>query len=261
MDRRQNEIEIDKPPRLWAGIVVCALLIVLMTIVRLHTFGGIVLPVGYGVPLVIAAYFRNRKLLWVTAIVFAALTIIKFFLMEPQIQPHYMTASPADWTAGAVVLIDLLLVSWIGDIWIRTSNANTQQTAELRQINSDLATHEEEIARQNEELQSQTEELERQSEELRVTNEELARREKMLESLLLLSRSLTADLPIDETKSRICQTLSELVDHQTTAAAILERQGDELVVRCYVGCDGGVVRDRIPYKNSFASLIMERGRT
>jgi signal transduction histidine kinase len=259
-----NETEIDRPPRLWAGIVVCVLLILLMSVLRLYTFGRVVLPVGYGMPVVVAAYFRNRKLLWITAAAFAVLAVLKFFYFHPQVQGSAMQSTSAenDWIAGAMVLLDLLLVTWIGDIWIRTTQTSTAQNKSLLQINAELAAHEAEIARQNEELQSQTEELERQSEELRVSNEELARREKMLESLLSLSRSLTVDLPVSDTKSRICQTLSDLVSHEGgTSAAILERHGDELHVSCYVGCEGGMQKERIPYRNSFASLVLDRGRT
>src|SRR5688572_30916502 len=49
----------------------------------------------------------------------------------------------------------------------------------------------------------------RSSEELRLTNEELARREKALQSLLDLSRSLTAGLSQNETMDRICGARSE----------------------------------------------------
>ncbi|HTL29948.1 MAG TPA: ATP-binding protein, partial [Tepidisphaeraceae bacterium] len=142
------------------------------------------------------------------------------------------------------------------------SDARAADASEaIEQQNHELAAREEEVTRQNEELQSQTEELERQSEELRVSNEELARREKMLESLLSLSRSLTTELSISETKDRICKVLTELMDGQAAAAAILERRGDELHVQCSAGCAGGLKTDRIPYRTSFASLVLDRGRT
>ena len=91
-------------------------------------------------------------------------------------------------------------------------NVREQHEKDLQAQNDELAAREEEIARQNEELQSQTEELERQSEELRLTNDELARRERALEALLDLSRSLTAGLSQDETMDRICGALSQLVN-------------------------------------------------
>ncbi len=119
-----------------------------------------------------------------------------------------------------------------------------------------VAAREEEIARQNEELRSQTEELERQGEELRVTNEELARREKMLEALLDLARSLRADLPRNETMSRICEGLGRLVGGG--ASAILQKKGNEVAVVCHHGFGPeGLAKDAIPYERSFARWILE----
>ncbi len=118
---------------------------------------------------------------------------------------------------------------------------------------------EEEIARQNEELQSQTEELERQSEELRVTNEELAQRERMLETLLDLSRALTVELSQGQIMERICETLWHLIDGADSATAILLREGDHLDVKCHYGFGSdGLHTSRIPYNESFASLVISQ---
>src|SRR5207237_3389426 len=85
-----------------------------------------------------------------------------------------------------------------------------EQNGALANLNEELGRREEEIVRQNEELQSQTEELERQGEELRVTNDELAAREKALEQLLELSRSLTAELSQPDMLKKICEGLGVL---------------------------------------------------
>src|SRR5207244_7007904 len=87
----------------------------------------------------------------------------------------------------------------------------------LAAINDDLAKREEEIARQNEELQSQTEELERQSEELRVTNDELASRERTLEQLLSLSRSLSGNTQRSEIMAAVCETMGYLMNGKASA--------------------------------------------
>src|SRR6185436_4593718 len=119
-----------------------------------------------------------------------------------------------------------------------------------------------EISRQNEELLSQTEELERQSEELRVTNEELATRERMLETLLDLSRSLHVGLSENEAVDRICQTLGQLVNGPDTAAAILLSENGNLRVRCHHGFGpGGIQTETIPASKSFAALIIEQRRS
>src|SRR4029079_14208114 len=116
-------------------------------------------------------------------------------------------------------------------LWTRAMDARQRNERELQQQNDELAAREEEIASQNEELQSQTEELERQSEELRLTNEELARRERALEALLDFSISLNAGRSQHATMDRICGALSQLVNQQTVASAILEREGEDVKVR------------------------------
>src|SRR6185369_3515994 len=131
---------------------------------------------------------------------------------------------------------------------------------DLDAVNQELGQREEEIVRQNEELQSQTEELERQSEELRVVNEELATREKMLEQLLELSRTLTAELRQDEVLTKICEGLEVLTGGP--ASAIFERQGEEMVMLCWHGFGpGGPESKSLPFARSFGTLVMSMGQT
>src|SRR5207253_7231682 len=126
-------------------------------------------------------------------------------------------------TAVMLLIITAALVrGLVGETDLAAQRAALEeQNRELEAINEELGQREEEIVRQNEELQSQTEELERQSEELRVTNEELAQRERMLETLLELSRSLHVGLSNDETLTRICETLGQMVNGPNVATAIL----------------------------------------
>ncbi len=260
-------LKLDHPigqrrPPLWAGILTACALAGLMAYLWLSLTGSRFLPVGYGVPLVIIALFRSRRLLWATALTFALITLLKL---------HWVSSNPMKedlrqqqynlWIAG-MVLLDLLVVTSIAHIWISTAYRLNRRNIELETSNADLAAREEEIARQNEELQSQAEELERQSEELRVTNDELARRERTLEVLLTLSRSLTTDLTSGDTMSKICETLSLLVNSSTAASAILEQKGNQVVVKCHHGFGPeGMENSSIPLESSFASLVLTRGRT
>ena len=212
--------------------------------------------------LVMVALVRSRRLLWAAAIAFIFLTLAGVVWgpkPEPGLGPEfrfYMTMN------RALVLLSLAATAVVAHLWIGSINLRAQHERELQEQNDELAAREEEIARQNEELQSQTEELERQSEELRLTNEELARRERALEALLDLSRSLTAGLSQTETMDRICGALSQLVNEQTVASAILERDGDDVKVRCHYGFGrGGLEKERWPLSQSFAHLIMEANKT
>jgi signal transduction histidine kinase len=137
------------------------------------------------------------------------------------------------------------------------------RASELERANRELRMRESDIASQNEELQSQTEELERQSEELRVANDELAERERTLETLLRLSRSLGMDLSPSETMNRICETLGQLVNGTGTATAILLRGSDgDMIVRCHYGFGpDGIVAERISGSESFAQLVFDQQRT
>jgi signal transduction histidine kinase/ActR/RegA family two-component response regulator len=212
--------------------------------------------------LVMVGLARKRRLVWGATILAIFFTLAGMW-WGPRLDPGlgrdfrlYLVAN------RALVVLSLAGTAVVAHLWIRAMKARDQNEHELQLQNDELAAREEEIARQNEELQSQTEELERQSEELRLTNEELARRERALEALLDLSRSLTAGLSQNETMDRICGALSQLVNHQSVASAILEREGDEVKVRCSYGFGrGGLEKERWPLNQSFAHLIMEANKT
>ncbi|HSU67014.1 MAG TPA: ATP-binding protein [Tepidisphaeraceae bacterium] len=258
-----SPIASTRRPATWPAFAVSAALIASMALLRLVIAARFPLPIGYGVPIALMALFRSRRALWVTTAGFVVLAVVKFFILLPE-EPRsvHISAQAYDYLEGLLVVFDLLLVSLIIDVWIRSQRGLVTQNTRLESANAELAAREEEIARQNEELQSQTEELERQSEELRVTNEELAHREKVLEILLSLSRSLNTELSADEIMGRICQTLGLLINGPTAAAAILERRGDKMVVRCHHGFGSdGLLDQSITSEQSFGALILSRGRT
>src|SRR5256714_5130608 len=172
------------------------------------------------VALLPCAIARNRKFLWVLCA----------FLCVPTVAIGLIEGRQLSAAANAVVLINrgitavtLVLVTMMLHAWINADIRAQESAGDLARQNDELARREQEIQRQNEELQSQTEELERQSEELRVTNEELAQRERTLQSLLTLSRTLATQLAREDTMNRICEMLGELVNGPTTASAILEQ--------------------------------------
>src|SRR5258706_3132193 len=212
--------------------------------------------------LVMMAIVRSRRLLWATVIVCIFLSLAGELWgpkPDPALGPEFRFYTTM---SRALVILSLGAAGVVAHLWVRSMKVREQNAKDLQEQNDELAAHEEEIARENEELQSQTEELERQSEELRLTNEELARRERALEALLDLSRSLTAGLSQTETMERICGSLSQLVNQQTVASAILERDGDEVKVRCHYGFGrGGLEKEKWPLSQSFAHLIMEANKT
>jgi signal transduction histidine kinase len=232
----------------------------LMAWVRLGMYPDRVLPIGYGVPLAAFLFLRDRRWLWASVVAFATLSWIELFLFLPRHGQTRWLANPG--MAYAMILLDLACVAAIVHVLVGLQRRYESTNTVLRAANRDLAAREEEIARQNEELQTQAEELEQQSEELRLGNEELVRRDRTLETLLALSRGLSADLTRGETMEKVCEALSQLVNGPSASAAILEQEGDHLVVRCHHGFGpAGPASDRIEMSHSFASLVLTRGRT
>ncbi|CAN5496056.1 hypothetical protein BH09PLA1_BH09PLA1_10430 [soil metagenome] len=217
------------------------------------------------IPLIICAYARNRRLMWILAVMAVVAAFAGLVPKMPRIDDGLNAARLFN---RAVVGVALLLVAgllhlYLGTFLILESSRATlaERHDELELNHAELSAREEEIARQNEELQSQTEELERQSEELRLSNDELARREKMLEALLSLSRNLAISTTRSDTMEKICHTLGELINGPHAAAAIIERRGESVQVVCHHGFADGLARESWPYTNSFAALVIERERT
>ena len=212
------------------------------------------------VVLMVAAATRSRKFLWLMAAALIVTTYSVMFIDLREISEEVRRQ--------AVIInrsfnaLTLLLVAGVLHAWIRADQESRETGQALEAQNRELAAREEQITRQNEELQSQTEELERQSEELRSANEHMVQRERMLETLLELSRSLYLGLGEDEAMERICQTLGQLINGEGSAAAILMQRGEHMHVRCHYGFGPrGVKQEQIDVQRSFATLIFEQRRS
>ncbi|HEV2295036.1 MAG TPA: ATP-binding protein [Tepidisphaeraceae bacterium] len=212
--------------------------------------------------LLLCLWARDRRVLWsVTALVLLA-AFAAYFLEGGDLRSLVHRSLSALAILAVAGVMHFLIGAWRT---LETHESLLQaRAADLERANRELRLRESDIASQNEELQSQTEELERQSEELRVANDELAQRERTLETLLGLSRSLGMDLSPAETMNRICETLGQLVNGAGTATAILLRSGDggEMAVRCHYGFGGdGLAAERFAASESFAQLVFEQQRT
>ncbi len=253
----------SKGPTWPVKIGVCVAIIGLMAAMRLGIFGHRVMPIAFGMGLVVFIWLRDRMLLWITVGIFALTTLYKYLFMLPIYGnaggPEGLGARMTDMS---LVLVDLLVIGAVVHVLISARTGLEQRADDLLQSNDELAAREEEISRQNEELQSQTEELERQSEELRGKNEELAHRERMLESLLDLSRSMHVGMDDDVALERICQTLGRLVSGNGAASAILLSEEGGVRVRCHHGFgSAGVAAEFVPGERTFAALVISQGRT
>jgi PAS domain S-box-containing protein len=237
---------------------VTAVLVAAALIARLYLRSSLVPPIGFAAPIAIIALFGRRRFVWAATAIFMVGTAIRFFA------PGLIENLTLWQKTGDCALADfnLLLVAIVCDRWIASQASAKRRAADLELANQELINREEEIARQNGELQSQTEELERKHEELSVSNEELARRERTLEVLLSLSRSLTVQESRMEMMQLVCDSLPVLLERPGKAAAICEREGEFLVVRCHAGFGPeGIENGRVPLNETFASLILARGQT
>jgi PAS domain S-box-containing protein len=243
--------------------VACATILAVTAAVRLAWLGNTFLPIAYGMPLVLNLWLRHRPALWAMTAGFLAIAAVKNVVLLPPA----MLDAPHRWEALALIAFDTLVIAAVVDAFLAARLAADRRNAELRAANEELAAREEVVARQNEELLSQAGELERQREALRAGTNEVARRERIMQGLLSLSRALTSDFSRQEVFERVCDAVAELLDDPEFGMAVLELEGDELIVRCGRGianASADVGRPSslvVPAKRSFARIVLERGRT
>ena len=259
-----------------------------MAALKLLLFPERYIALGYALPLLICLWHRDRRLLWAMAAGFAALGALKAFYVVP----GRLEEEPFELLQWVMQMVNVVVVAatvhTILNLTRRLQGRNAElkaanhelrakeeritqqnvelqtQAEELRQQNEELQQQSEELGRQNEELQQQAEELDRQAEalhsqaqELELANRELNQREAMLQTVL---RCVAGTRNEQQMMDQVCRALVELIGEPATVAAVLEKHGEELVLRT----QSGRVRlsdQRRPYAESFARIVMEHNRT
>ncbi len=241
--------------------VVCT---AIMAWLRIGPSGNHVINIDYGIPLLVCLWYPERRLLWSLVATFALMAAYKLFV------------SPSAWVGDnrfviwSVQMFNMVMIAMAVHLVIYLTNKLRRQKAELEGANHELLVREEEISHQNEELQSQSEELAQQNEEvhqqadelqaqaeaLHLANSESTKRQAILQALLdSLKADDSRDLP-----GRICHLLMSLLGEPVSAAVVLEKEGDEMVVLAQAG-PVGLSRQRWAYDKSFASVVMTHDRT
>src|SRR2546423_10441943 len=88
-------------------IAVVAAIVGVMAVVRLGVFQGRVMPIAFGMPLVVFVWVKDRRLLWLTAAIFAATTIVEYAFFTPIHNAAGATLTPAErFLDVAMVLLD-----------------------------------------------------------------------------------------------------------------------------------------------------------
>lgn len=254
---------VEKPPR-WAGVVICATLVLLWGWIRLALFPQFIMPLTFLIPMMVCVWTRDKACLWGMALCFLAMISAQIFWVMPRVDHHdwvQYVATAVNIVVGAFALHLVLalrdrLDSSLSDL--RASKDEiTAQSEELAQQNEELMQQGEELNRQNEELEVQHEELRSQTEEIQATNSDLSRREKMLQRLLDSARSFKGERQVMD---EICQTALDLMGGAAEAAIVLEPQGEFFAVSASAG---GVSADlsKHPVDGSFAGLVLRQNKT
>jgi len=147
----------------WFAIV----LSVAEVILDLGTWVELDIATIYGIPLVLAAYTRNRRLLWGLTIVLVLVTFIAYALQIPSgsFAMHEALFVNRVLDAIALLLIAGLLHIWMTSLDIREAQTQLlhEQNSRLEAANALLVAHEARIVHQNEELSRRRQEADEAS--------------------------------------------------------------------------------------------------
>ncbi len=286
--KSESETSAESKPSLALSLLIFVVSVGAMGFLRLYVFGHYFIALTYGLPLLLCLWHQDRRLLWSMAAVFVGMSWAKavYLLPNPDLNDHLELYQWVMQVANIVVVAGVVHIVINLTQRLRRQNAHlmaantalaareeeigrqnqelqaqseelSQQNQELQQQHEELARHNEEFQTQAEELEQQSEELQAQAEELQTANQELNHREALLQTILASLRQVSDERQLME---RVCDALKSLLGESIAAAALVEREGDQLVVRTQSGI-AALVRDRWPFSNSFASVIMDSGQT
>jgi signal transduction histidine kinase len=240
---------------------------------RLYLYPDRILSLTYGLPLLFCLWYPSRRLLWSLVAAFAAIAAYKAFALLPG--SEMADFNPAlHWS---MQIVNMTVIAVTVHLLLRLLDGLRFKNAELEQTNQELLAREEEISRQNEELQAQAEELaeqneeiqqqaeevqqqaeelQAQTEELEAANGALARRQALLENLLHSLHGIDAE---GDSPRRACESVLTLLGDAAVSAAVVVRDGDELVVRGSAGRIP-VSENRRKFARSLAEIVIEHQR-
>jgi len=125
-DTASKSFSITQPsPAL--SILVAGIVVALTAYVRLELLPQHILPIAYGVPLLLCLWFNDRRILWAMAMVFAAVTGIKYFLLVDKDQ--FVNAHR--WLSWSLVMADMLAIAVIVQILILARRTLEQRARDL----------------------------------------------------------------------------------------------------------------------------------
>jgi signal transduction histidine kinase/CheY-like chemotaxis protein len=270
-----SDIRSSSAPSRAVSLGVSAALTIVWVFVRLVVFDTTMFPLSYLLPLLVCIWSRDRFALWGMATIFAALHLIKLFVILPDDALTFgelwsnATATLANIVIGAfaidaVIRLRSRLESALSDIHTQAEELRAQ-SEELAQQNEELSQQAEELSRQTtelseqgEELASQNEELQSQAEEISALNGALEQREGLLETLLDATRSSGSE---QAALQHIARAAPGLFGDVCAAAAIYESTPAGLRLRVTATGTEAKTGDELAGHDAFAALVLDENRT
>src|SRR6266536_3111984 len=109
MQTNPSPARLSQPESLWISIPIAVGLVAVMAWLRLYLLPHRIIPIGYGVPLVVFIWLRRPRLLWATASCFAVISFIKLLILAPEatqgVARHYLVGD------FLLLLIDVLVIT------------------------------------------------------------------------------------------------------------------------------------------------------
>src|SRR5437868_15038251 len=113
MSRSAPESSFFSRPSPAVKIAVTTAVIGAMAAMRLGVFGHRVMPIAFGMALVVFLWLRDRALLWFTVFVFAATTVAKYLFGPIYARDGGSLPLPERLFDMALVLIDLFVIAGV----------------------------------------------------------------------------------------------------------------------------------------------------
>jgi signal transduction histidine kinase len=253
-----------KPSRALSWMASIAL-IAAWAIIRLWLFRYTVFPLTYVIPMLVCVWTRDRTMLRVMAVAFAAIHSFKLFVLgDVTLAPHEV------WANYAATMLNIGVGAIVIETLIRLRDRVDASVAQVLQQSDELRAQGEELAQQNEELATQTEELTAQGEELANQNQELQSQAEQIAALndALEHRGTLLQALLDS--ARLAATEQAAMRHIADAGVSLFPPASAVVV--FDGADAhvfGAVGSRRPISlpshpevdDAFVRLVIRENRT
>src|SRR5206468_12652988 len=127
-------------PSLAVKLAVTIAVVGVMVSMRLGLYAHRVMPIAFSVPLIAFIWLMDRRLLWITAGLFALATLIKYLVLLPVYsQSGHVLPWHTRTTDAALVLFELLVVTFVVHVLIGVRDRLEGRNAELTAANEELA--------------------------------------------------------------------------------------------------------------------------